>query len=511
MSAVDLIVVAVYLIGVVWFGARLSRRQTGFRDYFLTGRRVPWWAVMGSIVATETSTVTLISVPGYAFAADWTFLQIAIGYLAGKIIIALVLIPSYFRSELLTAYQLIAKWIGPGLGRVAALMFLGTRTLADGFRLFATGLVFAAVLSTLPGAVSLAVWTVPGLLPANTLLIIGVGLIGVTTLAYTLLGGMIAVIWTDVFQLAIYLGGAVVAVVVLLTSLPGGWEEVITAGASSDKFSLFDFSLDLSRSYTFWSGLIGGAFLTCATHGTDQMFVQRYLCSRSTSDARRALVVSGFVIIVQFVLFLLIGVMLWVYYTAHEPEALLTITRGGQLQTDRVFPLFIMSHFPIGLRGLMVAAIVAAAMSTLSSSLNSSAASTIADFYVPCVTNSESDEHYLRVARWATIGWGVVQMTVAFIAIALSNRVVDEVLAIQSFTGGLMLGLFLIGGLTITRSSVSIGAALATGVIATVAVRILTNVSWQWYVVIGSLTIFSANYIIERLRGNTSKENSVDA
>ena len=511
MQAVDLLVVGVYLIAVVWFGARLSRRQTGIRDYFLTDRRVPWWAVMGSIVATETSTVTLISVPGYAFGADLTFLQLAIGYLAGKLLVALLLIPPYFRSELLTAYQLLAQQFGPAVGRVAAVIFLATRSLSDGFRLFATGLVLAAVLATLPGAATLAAGMAPGLARATTLLVVGVCLIGVTTLVYTLLGGMRAVIWTDVIQLAIYLGGAVVAALVLLATLPGGWSEVIAAGAPTGKFVLLDFSWELSRSYTFWSGLVGGAFLTGATHGTDQMFVQRYLCSRSARDARRALVVSGFVVIVQFALFLLIGVMLWVYYTAHAPEALAAITRDGQLQTDRIFPLFMMSHLPVGLRGLMVAAIVAAAMSTLSSSLNSSAASTVGDFYMPWTAGVRSDAHYLRVSRWATIGWAVVQVGVALVAIELSSRVVDEVLGIQSFTGGLMLGLFLIGGLTATRSPVAVGADLVIGAVATLAVRVLTDVSWQWYALVGSLTTLGVSYAVERIHGNAAPEDPARA
>ena len=286
-----------------------------------------------------------------------------------------------------------------------------------------------------PAATTLASGLLPGLEANTALLVLSVALIGATTLAYTLLGGMMAVIWTDVIQLVVYLGGTAFAAVILLGEIPGGWAEVVAVAGPAQKLKLFDFTWDLTRSYTFWSGVVGGIFLTAATHGTDQLFVQRYLCSRSVSEARRALVVSGAVILVQFALFLVIGTMLWVYYTGYAPEALSALMVDGQVQTDRVFPTFIMSHLPTGVRGLVVAAIVAAAMSTLSSSLNSSAASTVGDFYMPWTGSARSDRHYLAASRWATIGWGGVQLTVAIVAIELSSRVVDEVLGIQSFHG----------------------------------------------------------------------------
>ena len=254
----------------------------------------------------------------------------------------------------------------------------------------------------------------------------------------------------------------------------------------------------MTRSYTFWSGVVGGIFLTTATHGTDQLFVQRYLCSRSVSDARRALVVSGAVVFVQFGLFLVIGTMLWVYYTGYAPEALAALTVDGQVQTDRVFLTFIMSHLPTGLRGLIVAAIVAAAMSTLSSSLNSSAASTLGDFYMPWTGNTRSDRHYLAVSRWATIGWGVVQLAVALVAIELSSRVVDEVLGIQSFTSGLILGAFLLA-LSATRPAVAPAAGVATRAIVLLSIRGFTAVSWQWYALIGSLVTFTVGWSVGRV------------
>jgi solute:Na+ symporter, SSS family len=490
MPVLDLAVIVAYIVGTVAFGAWVSRAQDNVKDYFVSGRTVPWWAIMGSIVATETSTVTFISVPGYAFAGNFTFLQLVFGYLIGRLVVSVLFVPAYFRGELLTVYQLLGQRFGTGLKRLASGLFLVTRSLSDGFRLFATGLVLAAVLRAMPGVEAAFQDALPGVDPGYSVLLVSVLLIGVATIAYTYLGGMTAVIWTDVIQLAIYLIGAIVAAVVLLDRIPGGWAQVVDTGRAADKFRVLDFTLDLTRGYTFWSGVIGGAFLTTATHGTDQMMVQRYLCSRNARDARAALLTSGVVVLAQFALFLTIGAMLYTYY-AGAPQELASITGNGRVQTDRVFPLFIVSHMPPGLMGLVVAAIFAAAMSTLSSSLNSSAAAAVSDFYIPLTAGARSDGHYLAVSRGLTAAWGAVQIAVALVAIGVSTRVVDEVLGIASFTNGVILGMFLLG--TFTRApqgSAAIG--VGAGVIVMLAVKLLTAVSWQWYVLIGSVVTLAA-------------------
>ena len=499
MPVLDLAVIFAYIVGTVAFGAWVSRAQENVKDYFVSGRTVPWWAIMGSIVATETSTVTFISVPGYAFAGNFTFLQLVFGYLIGRVVVSVLFVPAYFRGELLTVYQLLGERFGDALKRLASGLFLVTRSLSDGFRLFATGLVLAAVLRAMPGVDAAIHGWQPGVDPTSSVLIVSVLLIGVATIAYTYLGGMTAVIWTDVLQLGIYLLGALVALAVLLDRIPGGWTQVMDAGRAAHKFRVLDFTLDLTRGYTFWSGVIGGAFLTTATHGTDQMMVQRYLCSRNVRDARAALLTSGVVVLAQFVLFLLIGTMLYAYYLG-APQELASITANGRVQTDRVFPLFIVSHMPAGLMGLVVAAIFAAAMSTLSSSLNSSAAAAVNDFYIPLTAGARSDWHYLAVSRGLTAAWGVVQIAVALIAIRLSTRVVDEVLGIASFTNGVILGLFLLG--TFTRASQASGAVgVAAGVAIMLAVKLLTSVSWQWYVLIGSLVTLGAGTLASALAG----------
>ncbi len=498
MGALDLTVLAVYLVGTLWLGLSIAGPQRNIDDYLRNGRRAPWWVLAASIVATETSTVTVVSIPGFAFGTDLTFLQLVIGYLIGRVVITIVLLPRYFAGDYLTAYQVLTERFGGGVGRLAAGVFLITRNLADGFRLFGAGLVLGAVFVTLPGATRLAAELAPGTDPATTLLILGVLLLGGITIAYTWLGGMSAVLWTDLLQLSVYVGGSVIAGGILLSLIPGGWAEVAEVAGNAGRLRLVDPSWSLDRSYTLWSGIIGGAFLTLATHGTDQLLVQRYLCTRSAQAAGRALLWSGVVILVQFTLFLLIGVMMFVYYSAYAPDGLATLEATGAIAPDRVFPHFIVTELPVGVRGVMVAAILAAAMSTLSSSLSASASTTIGDFYLPKRGNRHTPAHYLRVARRSTIFWGLVQLTVALTAIRISDRIIDEVLGISSFTGGLVLGLFLLGVAGYRRQATAY-AGVSTGLATMLAVRLLTAISWQWYVLIGATATMLAGAVVDRL------------
>lgn len=497
MGLLDLGVLTVFLSATVWTGLSRSSEQTTVSDYFTTGRRAPWGMVMASIVATETSTVTLVSLPGFAFANDLTFLQLVFGYLLGRAIVTALLIPAYFRGKYVTAYQVLTERFGSHVGRVAAAIFLGTRNLSDGFRLFGTGLVLGAVILTVPGAEGVAARVAPSIDPATTILVWSVMLLGAVTMAYTYFGGMSAVLWTDALQLVMYIGGSLVAAVVLLQLIPGGWHEVVEVGTAAGRFRVFDFSWDPTRSYTFWSGLIGGACLTVSTHGTDQLIVQRYLCSGSAREASRALMWSGVVVLGQFVLFLIIGVMLHVYYTGYAPAALDMLAADGPVRTDRIFPMFIVTQLPAGVRGLMVAAIFAAAMSTLSSSLNASASTTLADFYMPATGGRRSARHYLRLARRSTMAWGLFQIAVAIAAVQLSGRIVDEVLGISSFTNGLILGIFLLGLAGYRRPSTAF-AAIGTGATLMLAVRFLTDVSWQWYVLIGASSTWTTGWLTAR-------------
>jgi solute:Na+ symporter, SSS family len=484
LHSLDLAIIVVYMLGTLGVGWWFSRKQRNIRDYFLSDSNAPWWALMGSIVATETSTVTFISVPAFAFAAgsngvggNFTFLQLVIGYMIGRFVIVALFIPLYFKGELFTVYQVLDKRFGGRVKRTAASLFLITRSIADGIRLFLTAIVLVALTG----------WADP----------VSILIIGVVTIVYTYLGGMAAVIWTDAIQLVVYLVGAIVAALVLLGKIPGGWNEVVSVGSQLHKFDLFDFTFDLSRSYTFWSGVIGGAFLTTATHGTDQLMVQRYLCAKTPKQATLALLTSGVVIFAQFILFLVIGVLLFVFYQKAGP-----LPAEVSAKADRVFPFFIVTQLPVGVIGLVVAAIFAAAMSTLSSSLNSLSATAVTDFYRPLFAPNKSDTHYLNASRLFTAIWGGVQIVVAMIAIAMKGRGVDAVLAVASFTNGPVLGLFLLSALTRRVGPNGALIGVVAGIACMAFVWLQLKISWQWYVLIGSAITFVtglvASFALER-------------
>lgn len=471
LQPLDLIIIVAYLAGVILLGWWFSRRQKNLRDYFLSDHEVPWWALSASIVATETSVVTFISVPAFAYAAaaggvggNFTFLQLVIGYMVGRLIIVALFIPSYFRGELYTVYQILDRRFGGRVKRVAASLFVITRSLSDGVRLYAT----AIPLILLTGW---ADWQ-------------SILLIGAVMILFTYLGGITAVIWVEVIQLAIYNLGAIVAAVILLGHIQGGWAEVLAVGNEFGKFRLFDFTFDLARNYTFWAGVIGGAFLTTSTHGTDQYMVQRYLCAKNARQATAALLSSGVIVFAQFVLFLFIGVMLFTFYRQSP-----TLPEG--ITPDRVFSHFIVSEMPTGLVGLVIAAMLAAAMS---SSLNALASTTLTDFYQPLLAPQKSERHYLNFSRLVTAVWGAVQIAAAMYMIGRDRRIVDTVLSIASFTNGPILGLFFLG--TLTGRVRQMGALV--GVISGIAVMIYvwgwSGVAWQWYTFIGSSVTFLVGY-----------------
>jgi SSS family transporter len=503
MHPLDLAVLVVYMAGIVAFGAYFSKSHHTIQDYFVSGKTIPWWAIMGSIVATETSTVTFISVPGYAYGGNLTFLQLVMGYMIGRVAVSILFIPAYFKGELLTVYQLLGERFGGPVKRLASAVFLLTRSFADGFRLFATGLVLAAVLRVMPRMDDWSHAWFPAADPTYVILILSVIVIGVATIIYTYHGGMTAVIWTDVIQLVVYLVGALIAAWILLREIPGGWAEVQAVAGPAGKFQLFDFTFSLTKSYTFWSGVIGGAFLTTATHGTDQLMVQRYFCASNEHQARKALLWSGAVVFLQFILFLLIGTMLYVYYTQHAPGEIASFMQDGRLQADRIFPYYIVRHLPPGIVGLVLAAIFAAAMSTLSSSLNSSSAAAVNDFYVPATGGRRDQRHYLNMSRILTGVFGLVQIAVAIVAISLSKRVVDEVLGIASFTNGVILGVFFLGTFT-TVGQRSAFAGILGGSAIMLGIKLGTEVSWQWYVLIGSVATFGIGWIAARVLADRS-------
>lgn len=476
MKALDLIIIFGYLVGIVLFGAWFGRKQKTTSDYFLGDRSVPWWAVAFSIVATETSTITFISVPGIAFArgGNFQFLQLVFGYLLGRIVISLLFIPSYFRGELLTVYQLLDRRFGGQIKMLAASLFVVMRNIADGIRLLLTAIVLAAVYVAFQPSANV-----------ETITITSIILIGVAMIIFTYFGGMEAVIWVEVVQLGIYLAGAIAAAVILVGSIDGGLPNASALATQFGKYSVFDFSLDYTRTFTFWSGLIGGCFLTMSTHGTDQYLVQRYLCTDRPRRAIIALLTSGGIVLVQFVGFLFIGVLLFAFYQPFTDPGYATAasTAFPFAVGDRVFPDFITKHMPSGLSGLVVAAIFAAAMS---SSLNSIAATAVNDLYKP-FRPARADKHYLKVSHVLTLIWGVVQIGVALAVRKQPGSALGQALSIASLINGPILGVFLVGAFLRRVSQPPALIGMLASMASMLYVYFATKLAWTWYVFLGSL------------------------
>lgn len=467
ISPIDLAIIVLYLVGITILGARYRRGQHTIRDYFLGGRTTPWWALACSIVATETSTLTIISTPGIAYGGDMAFLQLVMGYLVARVILCIILIPQYFRGEFYTAYQLLEKRFGTRTKSAAASIFVVTRALAEGVRFAAIGKVVSIILGT-GDRVSVVVITL-------------------LTLFYTFQGGMRAVIWTDVMQFFLYIAGSIAAFFLLLHRIPGSWPGVVhAAAAAGDKLRIFDFHFSLTQSYTFWSGVIGGTFLTMASHGTDQTMVQRLLAARNERDSKKALLASGVIIFFQFALFLVIGVMLFVY-RQHIPFGI----PGND--PDRIFPEFIVTQMPVGLVGIVLAAIFAVAMSNASGSLNSLASSSMIDFSAARGVSASDPARQLRHSRWWTIFWGVL---LGLFGLIHWGPVLVAGLTIASITYGSLLGAFLL--VIWNRRATARGAivGMAAGLLGMIAVELFTPLAWTWYVLAGTLITFAVGSLV---------------
>lgn len=473
MRLFDLFVILAYLIGITWFGSRFKSSQKSLKDYFLGGRSAPWWAIAFSIVSAETSTLTVIGTPALAFNGNFGFLQVVLGYLVARIVISSLFLPHYFRGEMFTAYELMQRRFGLRIRKLTAGTFLILRALAEGVRVFAMSIVISIILGT--GEV------------ASIVLIVAL------TLFYTFEGGMTAVIWTDVVQMFLYVGGAIVSLFVILNLIEGGWQHVWELNSVLGKFTVFDFRFSFtpeffSRTYSFWAGLMGGAFLTTASHGTEQLMVQRLLAARNEKESRLALFASWFVILFQFTLFLVIGAILFVYYSDSglQPPA----------QPDRIYPQFIWDKLPPGVAGLVIAAILAAAMSNLSAALNALASTTIMDFYRPLsARGARGEAYYLRLAKIATLVWGALLFLIGWLSRG-QKSVLEAGLSIASILYGALLGVFLVGLLTRRVGEIAAMCGMSASLLLMLYIKLETSVAWTWYVLIGTTATFVVSYLI---------------
>ena len=497
----DLAVVVLYLGCTTALGVWLGRDQKGARDYFVADRSLPWWAVMFSIVASETSALTFISIPGLAYAGDLGFLQVSAGYILGRIVVARVLLPRYFQGELVTAYALLEQRFGGATRRMTSIVFMVTRAMADSVRVFATAIPIALIIGPV--------------VPRQYLMPSAILVLGILTIVYTYRGGMKAVVWTELVQAGIYVAGGISAIVLLGGAVAGGWGEILSSAGAAGKLRAIDWSTSLDRPHTVFAGLIGGAFLAMASHGADQMIVQRLLSSRSLRDAQKAIVGSGIAVFFQFTLFLSVGLGLWKLYGARTFAT-----------PDAVFPTFILERMPHGLLGLIVAAIVAATMSTHSGAINSLAAATTHDIYLPLTGRTTDDPATFRAGRLFSIAWGVVLTGGALLFPEGKTPVVVIALSIASFTYGALLGTFFLGILVrraIQRDAItgmSVGIAAMAAVVfakplaaAYPSLRSLlgpfADIAWPWYVLIGvtitlAVGILSSRTHAEPVRGVSS-------
>jgi len=472
LSGIDYLVIGVYLLAITAFGSWFARFQKTTRDYFLTDRSVPWWAICFTIVATETSTLTFIGIPAQAYAGNMTFLQLAFGYIIGRVLVSLLFIPAYFRGDLFTSYELLQRRFGTRVKTLSAVIFLITRSLADGIRLFTTALVISIVTQV----------------PVTWVVIV----LGAAMIVYTMRGGVSAVIWTDVVQMFVYIAGAGAVAIALLGRIEGGWAEVVRVGSETARFVVLDTAFDLTKAYTIWAGLLGGVALTLSTHGTDQYLVQRLLSAKSQKDASTGLVLSGFIVFVQFCLFLVIGVMLYVHYQQVPLPQELT-------RNDQILPIFVVNELQNGLAGFIVAAIVAAA---LSPSLNAMAATTVSDFYLPYFNPSADQATQMRISKQATVAWGVVQLLVAIGAQFMNRSVLDAGLAVLSFASGSVLGAFLLGTLAPSVRERDTFAGMIAGLIVMTAVWWATPIAFTWYVLIGAVTTCTVAIVSRQVTGS---------
>src|SRR3954453_2196291 len=471
-SAIDYLVLAAYLVGITIFGSRFRKSHHSVKDYFVGNRQTSWVVISLSIVATETSTLTLVGVPALAYTVyprpeqggSFTYLQVVAGYVVARFVISALFIPAYFQGEMLTAYELLNRRFGAHAKHFAASLFLIMRALAEGVRVFAASLVLAAVIgASVPSLPHLWLWSIV--------------VVGLLTLVYTFECGIAAVIWTDLVQLVIYVAGSLLAAYMLVHLVPGGWPAILADARASGKLQFVSWSWDVTVPFTFWAGLIGGCFLTMASHGTDQLLVKRLLTCRNQRESQLALIFSGFVVFAQFALFLTIGMMLHAYYAVHPLPVMAT--------SDEIFPAFIVRSLPHGIAALVIAAIFAAAMSNLSGSLNSLASTTVLDFYQPFIGSRAGEAELLKLSRWLTAAWGIVLIVIAILARGWGS-VFTVGLTIASIVYGPMLGAFLLGVLTkrIRQRDVVIG--IGTSLLAMIGVRVLTPIAWTWYVLIGA-------------------------
>ena len=456
---IDTSIIFLFLAGLMGFGWWQSRLNITTSDYFLGGKTIPWIVAMFSIVATETSVLTFISIPGIAYRGNWLFLQLAIGYILGRILVSLFLLPEYFSSGVTSIYEVLGNKFGPEIQKVASGVFLITRILADGIRYLATAVIVQVVTG----------WSLP----------VAVLVIGIVTLIYSLLGGIRTIVWIDSFQFVLYLAGGLISIFYILLNMGPSAGDALTQLSEAGKLQILNFSGDfLHVPYSFISAVIGGMFLSFSSHGVDYMMVQRVLGTKDLESGRKAMIGSGFFVFLQFGIFLLAGSLIYIYLG------------GVEIDKDREFSTFIIEHLPIGVKGLLLAGILSAAMSTLSSSINSLASSTIIDWF-----KGEAD---LKKSRIVSGIWAIVLIGIALIFDEGDSAIVIMGLTIASFTYGGLLGLFLLSKLNQSFQPTSLILGLISSCLIVFYLKHI-GLAWTWFILVSVVVNVGITMVSERV------------
>ncbi|MDP7330287.1 MAG: sodium:solute symporter [Candidatus Marinimicrobia bacterium] len=458
MHWIDTSIIVLFLFSLMAFGWWQSRLNTTMTDYFLGGKTIPWGVAMFSIVATETSVLTFISIPGIAYRGNWLFLQLAIGYIIGRILVSIFLLPKYFSSGVTSIYEVLGNKFGSQIQKVASGVFLVTRILADGIRYLATAVIVQVVTG----------WSLP----------VAVLVIGCVTLVYSLLGGIRTIVWIDSFQFVLYLAGGLISIFYIFTNMGIPIREALSDLNQMGKLQILNFSGNFIHDpFIFISAVVGGMFLSFASHGADYMMVQRVLGTKDLASGRKAMIGSGFFVLLQFAIFLLAGSLIYIYLG------------GAPIDKDREFSTFIIDHLPIGVKGLLLAGILSAAMSTLSSSINSLASSTISDWF----GGGKAD---LKKSRIISGIWALVLIGIALLFDEGDSAIVILGLQIASFTYGGLLGLFILSKMKRDFHATSLIMGLIASLLIVFYLKQM-GFAWTWFVGISVMVNISITFIIE--------------
>ncbi|MDX1951600.1 MAG: sodium/solute symporter [Verrucomicrobiota bacterium] len=479
----DWIVIVIYLLGIIALGVYFGRDQKNTRDYFLGSKNIPWWGIGFSIIAAETSALTIIAVPAAAYGKDSTYIQMVIGYVIARVVLAIVMVPHYFKGEIYSPYQLFADAFGDSARKLSGFFFLVSETLAAGVRVY---------VACIPLKLMLGI----DILPAILLFII-------LSLVYTYVGGVKAVVWTDAVQFGLFLAGGLYTLFYIPTLIPGGWEQALTEAKAGGKLHWFNPEFSLAAPFNIWMGVIGGTFVTMSSHGAEQLIVQRVLACRNVAEGRKALILTALLILPLFVVFLLVGALLWVYYQ-HQPFAIpLPEAKPGIAAYDFVYPIFMLTAVPPVLKGFLIVAILSAAMSSVSSALTSLASVSTMDFAKQLMPGNRSDEYFLKFSKLSTIFWAAALIYVAYL-----SRQVDFVLNAAFKLRGLTSGA-LLGGLILALSwrkqsplPVIFGMVASLGVMIVLSVVWSKELFWPWYTLIGTMVTIGVAFVVKLFQGD---------